>query len=403
MKYLVFLVDGAADYKIKSLGNKTPLQVANKPNIDFLAAHGEVGMVNTIPAGMPAGSDVANLSVMGYDPARYHTGRSPLEAVSMGVELQSSDVTFRCNLVNLSGGPSYSQRVMVDHSAGEITTGEAREIIRSVAKKLGTESIRFYPGMSYRHIMVWQNGPDNFRLTPPHDILGKKISSYLPKGENASILKDLMHESIEILEGHPVNKKRKQQGLREANSIWIWGQGRLPRLEPFYEKFGIHGSVISAVDLIKGIGICAGLKPIDVEGATGNINTNFSGKAEAAMEGLKKTDFLYLHVEAPDECSHQGNVGCKIKAIEIIDREIIGPVFRFLKNLGQDFKIMVLPDHPTPISARTHSRDPVPFLIYSGGDIKDSPANVFDEFYPQKNGKIVEKGYTLLNYFLAGS
>jgi len=346
MKYIVILIDGAADYKIKKLGKKTPLQYANIPTINYLARHGEMGMVKTIPDGMAPGSDTANLSIMGYDPKKYYTGRSPLEAMSMGINLSQADITFRCNLVTLSDGQPYDNKIMIDYSAGEISTEEAREIIEYISKYLQTEAIKFFPGISYRHIIVWEDGPNDFSLTPPHDILDKKITDYLPEGPHKGALLQMMVRSSELLKNHPINQKRRQQGLRPANSIWIWGEGRKPKLDLFYEKYKLNGSVISAVDLIKGIGICAGLKSVDVENATGNIHTNFSGKAEAAIRELKSgKDFVYIHIEAPDECSHQGNVKDKIKSIEIIDEKIVRLIKETLDRQREDYKILILPDH----------------------------------------------------------
>jgi len=400
MRYVVVLMDGAADCSLAELGDRTPLQVARKPSLDSLSRQGLLGMVKTIPDGMAPGSDTANLSVLGYDPQKYHTGRSPLEAVSMGIDLGADDVTFRCNLVTLSGGQHYPQRKMIDHSAGEITTAEAKKLIQSVGSILGTDDIRFYPGVGYRHVIVWENGPHQFSLTPPHDILGKAVKNYLPRGEEAHKILDMMEKSTRILENHPVNLKRAKEGKRTANSIWIWGQGKKPELDSFYEKYGINGSVISAVDLIKGIGIYAGLKPVEVEGATGNLHTNYRGKAEAALEELKNTEFVYVHIEAPDECGHQGDTEGKIKAIEKIDQKVIKPVYHFLKRSGDDFKIMVLADHPTPISVRTHTSGPVPFLIYSSRKKRNNPKAVFDEFWPQENGLMVDQGHRLLGMFL---
>ncbi|MGM0365179.1 MAG: cofactor-independent phosphoglycerate mutase [Actinomycetota bacterium] len=398
MKYAVVLMDGAADRPLAKLGERTPLQAAKKPAIDSLARHSMLGMVSTIPAGMEPGSDTANLSVLGYDPLSCHTGRSPLEAVSMGVELGEADVAFRCNLVTLSEG-SYRQKKMVDHSAGEITTPEAEELIGAVGQELATEFISFYPGVGYRHLMVWKGGPHRLSLTPPHDILGKAVGDYLPRGDKSSRILDIMEKSTRILEGHPVNLRRKEEGEREANSIWIWGQGKKPELTSFFNKYGIRGSVISAVDLIKGIGICAGLKAVKVEGATGNLHTNFRGKAEAAIEELKDRQFVYIHIEAPDECGHQGDIQGKIKSIEEIDRKVIRPVWDYLKKSGDDFKIMVLSDHPTPISVRTHTPDPVPFLIYSSRGRRNNPRAAFDEFWPQKNGPAAVQGHTLMDMF----
>ncbi len=399
MKYAVVLMDGAADRPLPGLGNKTPLQYARKQAIDWLARKSMLGMVQTIPQGMAPGSDTANLSVMGYDPAKYHTGRSPLEAVSMGIILQDKDVAFRCNLVTLAGGKSYREKTMVDHSAGEITTPESRDLINYAGSKLGTESIKFYPGVSYRHLMVWQEGPGYFELTPPHDILGQAVTNYLPQGNMAHKLLDMMERSTHFLEGHPVNLKRAEKGLRQANSIWIWGHGKRPKLDSFRQKYGVSGSVISAVDLIKGIGICAGLEPVEVEGATGTLNTNFTGKGQAAIAELKRNDFVYIHIEAPDECGHQGDAAGKIKAIEEIDHKIIGPLLDFFNNSGHDFKIMVLADHPTPISVRTHTPDPVPFLIYNNREKLSCPEAAFDEFWPEINGLKVDPGHRLLDIF----
>ncbi len=399
MKYVVVLMDGAADRPLSSLQQKTPLQAAHKPAIDRLARQSSLGMVYTIPKDMAPGSDTANLSVLGYNPQQYHTGRSPLEAVSMGIDLGASDVAFRCNLVTLSEGP-YAQRMMVDHSAGEITTPEAKKLIQAVAAKLGTSNIQFYPGVGYRHLMVWENGPLQFSLTPPHDILSKPIGAYLPQGGQAANLRAMMEKSIQVLENHPLNLKRAKQGKRAANAIWIWGQGKKPRLPSFYQKYGLSGSVISAVDLIKGIGICAGLQSVEVKGATGNLQTNFRGKAEAAIAELEHRDFVYIHIEAPDECGHQGDTGGKVKAVEEIDQKIVAPLWDYLKRSGQDFKMMVLADHPTPISVRTHTADAVPFLIFSSREVKNNPLAVYDEFWPQKNGVTVDQGYKLLDLFV---
>ncbi len=400
MKYIVVLMDGAADKPLEELGGRTPLQAAHKPFIDSLALQSRTGMVKTIPPGMSPGSDTANLSVLGYDPQKYHTGRSPLEAVSMGIDLEDSDIAFRCNLVTLGGNGIYKQKKMIDHSAGEISSQEAKELIETIDKKLGTEHIRFYPGVSYRHLMVWRGGPESFALTPPHDILGKQIGPYLPKGDKARILLGLMQISSCLLEGHPVNEKRQGQEKRMANSIWIWGHGKKPELASFYDKYGLKGSVISAVDLIKGIGACAGLHSVEVEGATGNLDTNFRGKAEAAIEQLKENDFVFIHIEAPDECGHQGDIKGKIKAIEEIDLKVIGPLWDSLKKSGQQHKIMVLSDHPTPIHARTHTREPVPFLIHDSRKADKATEAAYDEFWPKNNGLYVEEGHKLMDIFL---
>ena len=402
MKYIIILMDGAADYRIAELGNMTPFQYANTPAIDYLAARGEMGMVKTIPCGMSPGSDAANLSVMGYDPEKYHTGRSPLEAVSIGINLLETDITFRCNLVTLSEEEKYSERTMIDYSAGEISTEEARVLIKDVARELQTKDLKFYPGISYRHVIVWGNGPDEFILTPPHDILEKKIDKFLPGGPSKDIILDMMVKSVQILKDHPINKKRQEKGLRPANSIWIWGEGKKPRLDSFYDKYKIKGSVISAVDLVKGIGILAGLRSVEVENATGNIHTNFTGKAEAAIKEIQNgQDFVYLHIEAPDECSHQADIGNKVKAIEIIDKKVIKIIKEALDKEVFDYKIMILPDHYTPISLRTHTDEPVPFLIYTSNNIKYNPSQKYCESTAEKTGLYFDMGYKLTDYFFS--
>ncbi|MBC7333764.1 MAG: cofactor-independent phosphoglycerate mutase [Actinobacteria bacterium] len=370
MKYAVVLMDGASDYPIEKLGRKTPLQYAQKPFIDFLSARGEMGIVKTIPDGFSPGSDIANLSVMGYNPEKYYSGRSSLEAVSMGVDLSEEDVTFRCNLVTLSEGEGdFFDKVMVDYSSDEISSEEAKILIDYIAKRLGKKlkipGFKFYPGVSYRHVIVWRNGPLALTLTPPHDIQGQKISPYLPRGEGESLITDIIRESYELLNSHPLNEKRRKKGLKPANSIWIWGEGRKPMLDSFYDKYGVRGSVIAAVDLIKGIGICAGLDSVRVKGVTGNLNTNFEGKARKALEELLRgKDFVYVHIEAPDECSHHGDLEGKIKAIELIDKKVVGILWKGLEKMVRNYRIMILPDHATPLSVRTHVSNPVPFLIY---------------------------------------
>ena len=311
MKYVVVLADGAADTPVKELNGQTPLEAANKPTIDSLARHSEVGMVKTVPNNLPPGSDVANLAVFGYDPQKYYTGRSPLEAVSMNVPLELTDTTFRTNLVTLSDAENYEDKVMVDYSSDEISTEEARELIKYVNEKLGCDEYEFFGGFSYRHLMVWHNKENNFSLTPPHDISDRVIGEYLPKDET---ILNLMKKSYDILKDHPINKEREARGLHPANSIWIWGNGTKPNLDTYKERFGIKGAVVSAVDLIKGIGYCAGLDVLEVEGATGNVNTNFDGKAEAAINALKgDNDFVYIHLEAPDEAGHRHEIENKVK------------------------------------------------------------------------------------------
>jgi 2,3-bisphosphoglycerate-independent phosphoglycerate mutase len=410
-KYIVVLIDGASDYPLAELGGKTPLQAANKPVIDELARRGVVGMVRTIPEGVVPGSDSANLSILGYDPRIYSTGRSSLEAVSMGIELSENDVAFRCNLVTLSGESNYPEKIMLDYSAGEITTGEAKILINDVAQALQTDRIRFYPGVSYRHIIVWLGGiaelDSSILLTPPHDISGRKIADYLPKGKGSSIFFDFMLKSGLILKDHPVNTARVKDGKNPANSIWIWAKATKPALGSFYEKYGIKGSVISAVDLVKGIGLCAGLKPVAVKGATGNINTDFEGKARAALKELENgQDFVYIHIEAPDECGHQGDFKEKIRAIELIDSKVIRVLKEQLDFLKTDYSMMILPDHPTPIIKKTHTSDPVPFLIYDSRNARtgtgtQNNSNIYDEFYPQATGLFISEGHKLIDYFLS--
>lgn len=402
MKYVVILGDGMADYRVPQLGNRTPLQCACKPNIDYLARHGETGLVKTIPDGIPPGSDAANLSVMGYNPKQYYTGRSPLEAISMGVELSETDLAFRCNLVTLSEDGGYENKTMIDYSSDEITSAEAAILIEEIDRHFRNKYIRFHPGISYRHCMVWKNGPAGFKLTPPHDILERKITDYLPDGESSSILLDMMKKSFDILSVHPVNKSRIARGLRPANSIWLWGEGKKPAIPKFFSKYGINGAVVSAVDLLKGIGICAGLKPIDVDGVTGNIHTNYIGKAEAALKALKDgSDFVYVHVEAPDECGHRYEIENKVKSIEYIDTQVAGTILEGLRQYD-DYSILVLPDHPTPLSLRTHTSEPVPYILYRKGSEKPSGVEGYDEFQAQLTGMFLEEGYKLMDRFICG-
>jgi 2,3-bisphosphoglycerate-independent phosphoglycerate mutase len=402
MKYLVILADGMADYPVPQLNGKTPLQVSKKPAMDKLARLGELGNVKTVPSALPPGSDVANLSVMGYDPHIFYTGRSPLEAVSMGIELKPTDVAFRCNLVTLSDDPAYIDKIMIDYSSDEISTAESGILMRDVAKTLNSDEFSFYPGISYRHLMVWHNGPTNCQLTPPHDISDRKIREHLPKGDGSKQLLSLMEKSISILKNHPVNQARIHRGLRPASSIWLWGQGKKPSIKSFYEKYHLKGSVISAVDLAKGLGLCAGLKVIDVPGATGNVHTNFKGKAEAALNAFKEgQDFVYLHFEAPDEAGHRGEVENKIISIEKIDAEVLGFLLQEMPKLTPDFKIMLLPDHPTPLTLKTHVSDPVPFAIYRYSETETAGANrSFDEETARQTGLFIEDGYTLMDRFI---
>ncbi|MCL3787312.1 cofactor-independent phosphoglycerate mutase [Ruminococcus bromii] len=401
MKYLVMLCDGMADEPNEALGNSTPMERANKPCMDSLAAKAEVGIVKTVAEGLKPGSDVANLSVLGYEPAVYYSGRSPLEAASIGIDLKDTDVTLRCNLVTLSDDEDYENKTILDYCADDISSEEAKILIEYIQEKLGNDVFRFYPGVSYRHCLVWSNGnPHPGVLTPPHDITGKVITDYIPKGEAVDELYDLMKKSYDLLKDHPVNQARIARGKRPANSIWLWGEGTKPLLDNFSEKFGIKGSMISAVDLLKGIAICAGMNSVDVEGATGYLDTNFDGKCKAAIEEFKNgADLVYVHVEAPDECGHRGEIENKVKAIEMIDEHILGPVVEFLKGYD-DFAVLVCPDHPTPLSIRTHTSTPVPYLIYDSKNEINSGVKVFCEKEARETGNYIEKGFTMMNYFL---
>ena len=398
MKYIVMLGDGMADLPIEELGGKTPLQSAHKPCMDKLAKGGIVGMVKTVPDGMKPGSDVANLSAMGFDPLACYTGRSPLEAVSIGINLEETDIAFRCNLVTLSDEENYEDKTMVDYSSDEISTVEAAAIIKTVNEHLKNDILDFYAGISYRHCMVWHNGEVGLGLTPPHDISDKKIKDYLPKNE---MILNLMKKSYDILKNHPINLDRVSRGLHPANSIWLWGEGTKPAVSNFLDTYNKKGSVISAVDLIKGIGISAGMNVIDVEGATGNINTNFEGKCQAAInELLCGQDMVYIHVEAPDECGHRGEIENKVKSIELIDSKILAPILEELEKNGEEYRVLLMPDHPTPICIKTHSSDPVPFVLYDSTDIKKSCAEKYDEQNCKQSGIYYEKGYELMGELL---
>ncbi len=399
MKYIVIVADGMADRPLKELQGKTPLMVAFKPNMDRLASEGVVGSVRTIPEGFYPGSDVANLGIMGYDPKRYYTGRAPLEAASIGVKLAENDVAYRCNLVTLQYNRDRTRAIMDDYSAGHISTEEARLLIKSLNEALSDESISFYPGVSYRHLMVWKNGVSECECTPPHDITGKDVTDYLPSGRADQVLRALMLKSVSVLEGHPVNKERLQKGLKPANSIWLWGQGKRPSMPTFKEKYGLTGSIISAVDLTKGIGIYAGLDVINVPGATGYIDTNYVGKAEYGINSLKDHDFVYIHIEAPDEASHEGSIEKKIKAIEDIDALVIGTVLRMLKSYDE-YRILILPDHATPISVKTHTEEPVPFILYDSRK-KNSDKIRFDELISSLKETIkIEESHKLMDLFI---
>lgn len=409
MKYFLLLGDGMADYPIEKLDGRTVLDVAKKPVMDLLATKSELGLVKTVPDHLnPPGSDIANMSVLGYDPDVYYTGRSPLEAASMGIAMEPSDLALRCNIVTLSDDELYENKTMVDYSSDEITTAESTILINYLKEHLATDSIHYYPGISYRHCVIMNDIPDNYEMifTPPHDITTKKITDYLPKGKDSCVLLDMMKRSYELLKDHPVNKDRIARGLNPANSIWFWGNGRKPGFDNFYEKYQIKGAVVSAVDLLKGMGIVAGMKSIDVPGATGNISTNFEGKAQAAIDYLKNEgDFVYVHVEAPDECGHRNELDNKIKSVEFLDSRILEPVYKELCDMqasGQcdGFRIMVLPDHPTPLALRTHTHDAVPYMIYDSTCEKASGFDSYTESSCTASGVYVEKGYTLMDKFL---
>ena len=400
MKYIVVLYDGMADYPVPALGGKTPMELAKKPLLDKLARNGEIGLVKTVAEGLKPGSDIANMSVLGYNPKECYTGRSPLEAVSIGVEMLDSDIIFRTNLVTLSDEKNYEDKVMVDYSAGDISTEEAREIIKSVEEHFGNDIYKFYGGVAYRHCLVWHGGTlDLGKMTPPHDISGRVIGEHLSKSENAKELVDMMKASYDFLMEHPVNKKRIAEGKRPANSIWLWGEGTKPSLSNFKEKYGVDGSIISAVDLLKGIAKCAGMASPDVEGATGYIDTNFEGKAQCAIDELKTKDFVYIHLEAPDECGHRNEPENKVRAIEIIDEKILGRLLPELEKYD-DFKIMVLPDHPTPIVTMTHASDPVPYMIYQKSKASDNGISSFNEETAKATGSFIEIGHSLMEKFI---
>lgn len=383
------------DHQIKELGNKTPLEVADIPNIKSLARNCIMGMIRTIPDGFPPGSDVGNLSILGYDPRKYYTGRAPLEALSMGLKLDEKTVAYRCNLVTLER--DNDSFVMKDYSAGHITTEEAKELILFLNKNLKKEGIEFHPGISYRHIMLWRGGSADYKCTPPHDITGEKIDDYLPS-DGDGLLEELIFKSMEILLDHPVNKKRIKAGKNPANSIWLWGQGKATVLPSVKEKYGLTGAVIAGVDLIKGIGKAAGLEVINVEGATGYLDTNYRGKGIAALNALKNFDLVFVHLEAPDEAGHNGNFMDKIKAIERFDRELLGTVLEGLTSFTKkDFTLLVLSDHPTPCTVKTHVAEPVPFLIYSANIKKGMSMPSFTESYAQKTGLFIDSGWDLLD------
>ena len=403
MKSIVFLCDGMADYPVEALGGKTPLDLSRHPNMDKIAQAGLFGLARTVPEGQKPGSDNANLSVFGYDPLVYYTGRSPLEAVNMGIELSQKDVAYRCNTVTLSGSDNIEECIMADYSAGEITTEESRQLIEAMDKLFRTETCELYPGISYRHCLVLRDADTGAQCTPPHDISGKPVKDCLPKGVNGELLLDMMKRSFEVLKDHPVNQKRVAEGKNPANCLWFWGEGRKPALTPFAEKFGVaKGGVISAVDLIRGIGRCAELEVLPVDGViTGTFETDFDAKARAAIRAFEEGhQFIYLHMEGPDECAHHGQTAEKVTCIEDIDRKVIGPVLEYLENCGEDYAVLVMPDHPTPLCLKTHVSDPVPFALFSSRHPMDNGDVVFNEHNARATGLFVPRGCDLMEKLL---
>ncbi len=402
MKYLVVLGDGMADWKIDALGDKTCLEAAKTLNLDIIAPLSEVGLCKTVPNGYKPGSDVANMSVLGFDPAKYYTGRSPLEAVAMGINLLPTDVTVRCNLVTLSDDAEYEQKVMLDYSAGDISTEEATVLIEYLKQNLNLNGFQLYAGLQYRHCLVAANGVTGNLLTPPHDISDKKIANYLPKGVNSSIYGGLMKKSYQLLNDHPVNLKRISEGKNPANSIWLWGEGTKPALENFNKLRGLRGGIISAVDLVKGIGMLADMKLIAVDDITGNYDTNFAGKANAAAdELLGGLDFVYIHMEAPDECGHHGDYKNKTLAIERIDNLVIGTILKRFSDAGEDFAMLVCPDHPTPCAIKTHLSDPIPYLLYTNVKNLSNGARRYTEPEAAATGAYIPDGYKLIERLLS--
>ena len=400
MKYIVVLGDGMADEPIDSLGGKTPLEVAETPMMDLLAKKAEIGLVHTIPEGMKPGSDTANLAVMGYDPKIYYTGRSPLEALSIGVPMEASDVALRCNLVTLSEDEPYEEKTMIDHSSDEISTEDAAILVEALKEELEKEEYRLYTGTSYRHCLIWKSG-EVVELAPPHDHLTQKIGPWLPKDP---VLLKMQKRSYEILSKHPLNLERKAKGLNPANSCWFWGAGTRPALTSFEENYHKKGVMISAVDLLKGIAVGAGMKNIAVEGANGGLHTNYEGKAQAAVDALLKEgyDFAYIHVEAPDEMGHQGSVERKIESIQYLDQRVIRPVKEQMDASGEAYRMLILPDHPTPIRVRTHTADPVPYLLYDSTALLDNQWR-YNEREAGESGNYVAEGHRMMGYLLGQS
>ena len=400
MKYVVILGDGMADRPIEELGGQTPLAYAKTPKMDELASKGEIGMLHTIPDGMKPGSDTANLSVLGYDPRKYYSGRSPLEALSIGVPMKETDIALRCNIVTLSEEEdAYEERTIIDHSSGEISTEECAVLLEAVKKELETDIYKFYVGTSYRHLLIWENG-EVLDLVQPHDVLGQKIGPHLPQD---AALREMMKKSYDILVNHPINLERKKKGQNPANSCWFWGAGTKPALFPFEEKTGKKGAMISAVDLLKGIAVGTDMKVIQVEGANGGLNTNYAGKAQAAVDVLTKDnyDFVYVHLEGPDEMGHQGSVEKKVQAIENLDGKIIRPIVEGLEAAGEDFRVVILPDHPTPICLRTHTADHVPYLLYDSTDVQKHSWH-YNESEAEQSGNYIAEGHKMIDHLFAG-
>ena len=397
MKYIVVLADGMADLPIDALGGKTPLEVASTPCMDALACGGSMGMVKTVPDVLKPGSDVANLAVMGYNPMECYSGRSPLEALSVGVSMKDTDVVFRCNIVTLSEEEPYEEKTILDHSSGEISTEDADVLMDAVRDAFQSESVRFYTGTSYRHITVWDKG-EVLDMEPPHDHLGQVIGQYLPQHP---IFRDMMKKSFDVLNNHPLNLARAAQGKNKANSLWFWGAGTKPALQNFYNKTGLNGTMISAVDLLKGIAVGAGMQVVQVPGATGSLDTNYIGKANAAVKALLEDnqDFVYIHVEAPDEMGHQGNVHHKVQSIELIDKNIVAVVKKALDDAKVDYRILVLPDHPTPICMRTHTSDPVPYVLYDSTNVMNNEIQ-FTEKSAAATGIYQPDGYRLMDLLI---
>lgn len=400
MKYVVVLCDGMADYPVPALGGKTPMMVAKKPHIDALAAKAEVGLVRTVAPGLKPGSDVANMSVLGFDPHRFYTGRSPLEAASIGIDMKDSDVSLRTNLVTLSDkGEPFADKVIEDYCADDISTGEARQLIEAVQAAFGGGEYDFYTGVSYRHCLIWHGGTTELgNMTPPHDITGKVIGPHLSTAETAHPLLEMMEKSFDLLKDHPVNKARVATGRRPANCIWLWGEGKRPALQPFEALYGIKGGMVSAVDLLKGIANCAGMEVAEVPGATGYIDTDFEGKAKAALDLLTRNDLVYVHFEAPDECGHRNEPENKVKAIEMIDSRVL-PILEEGLEQYEDYKILLLPDHPTPIVTRTHASDPVPYLLYQKSAPKTG-VDTINEETAKATGIYMENGPAMMPHFL---